>query len=119
MPHSRWSLILASCCGFAVLTLLYAAPEPPAANPDQPFHARLLEIATKYKAAPFAVPVDGHVPRWAPELCRMPEAGKDFIPSKPRTSASKDADTHGQKLYFLYAKDQSAYLDLGACPRNK
>jgi cytochrome P460 len=40
---------------------------------------------------------------WAPELCRLQV-------SKPRISASDDADTHGGKLYFLYAKDRAAYM---------
>jgi hypothetical protein len=123
MHLSRWSLILASCCGFAVLTLLHAAPAPEEkpVKQDQPFHARLLEIARQYKAPNpkatwgdenFTTPVDCQIPNWAPALCRMPEPGEDYLPAKLRSSASKDEDSHGQKLYFLYAKDKWAYLDV-------
>lgn len=40
---------------------------------------------------------------WAPELCWIK-------PSVGRISASDDADTHGRKLYYLYAKDRAAYV---------
>ena len=32
------------------------------------------------------------------------------MPSQARFSGSDEADTHGQKLYFLFAKDRSSYL---------
>jgi hypothetical protein len=41
--------------------------------------------------------------RWAPRLCMRPP------PPQPRLSASRDLETHGRKLYFLYAKDREAY----------
>jgi hypothetical protein len=66
------------------------------------FQARLLEIAKAYE--PFGR-VDDEA-RWAPYLCRMPN------PGAARFSASKDANTHGQKLYSLFAKDRSAYRAL-------
>lgn len=40
---------------------------------------------------------------WAPELCRMQ-------PSVGRISTSDDRDTHGGKLYYLYAKDRAGYI---------
>jgi hypothetical protein len=41
--------------------------------------------------------------RWAPWLCRIPMAATAYI------SESDDADTHGHKLYTLYAMDAEAY----------
>jgi hypothetical protein len=120
MYLTRWYLILASLGGFAALALLHAAPETNE-KPGRPFHAELLDIAAKYKALPrdgkgsitgevFITPVDADIPRWAPTLCRMPEPGVDYLQAKLRTSASTDEGTHGQKLYYLYAKDKPAYL---------
>lgn len=43
--------------------------------------------------------------RWAPYLCRQP------MPSQVRYSESDDESTHGRKLYFLYARHRSAYLN--------
>jgi len=40
---------------------------------------------------------------WAPTDCEAP------APSLPRQSLSHDAETHGRKLYHLYAKDFEAY----------
>lgn len=42
--------------------------------------------------------------RWAPFLCREP------LPGKAHFSASRDADTHGQKLYSLFVKNREAYI---------
>src|SRR5262249_34055635 len=41
----------------------------------------------------------------------------DFRPAEARTSASKDKETHGQKLYFLFARNRDAYLDLKSKPQ--
>lgn len=41
--------------------------------------------------------------RWAPWLCRMPQA------AAARFSESEHADTHGAKLYTLYAMDPVSY----------
>ncbi|MDA1265179.1 MAG: hypothetical protein O2816_08900 [Planctomycetota bacterium] len=43
--------------------------------------------------------------RWSPERCWMPPT------DHARLSASRDASTHGRKLYSLYAKDPAAYAD--------
>lgn len=40
---------------------------------------------------------------WAPRDCVAPD------PAPPRLSTSHDAETHGRKLYHLYAKDFEAY----------
>jgi len=68
-----------------------------------PFHARLLEIAATY-------PEYGRIDdqwRWAPVLCDAP-------PQMPalRVSASKASETHGRKLYSIFAKisDRGRYF---------
>jgi hypothetical protein len=42
--------------------------------------------------------------RRAPTACDAP------MPAGPRMSQSRDLETHGRKLYYLYAKDRTAYL---------
>lgn len=76
-----------------------APAEPPA---EPPFASRLREIARTY----FSYGEVDRTGRWAPTDCRAP------TPPSPRLSASKDAETHGRKLYYLYASDRSAYLKL-------
>ena len=64
------------------------------------FHERLLKIAEIY-------PVYGRVDdeaRWSPTFCRMPS------PAQAHYSRSTDDETHGQKLYSLFARDRSAYV---------
>lgn len=117
MNLSHWSLVLAATLGLSAVTLLRSAPVPadvPPARAAGPFDARLREIARTYKSELHASPVDGHMPRWAPLLCRLPIPGTDYLPASARVSASKDEATHGQKLYYLFAKDQLAYLNLTA-----
>jgi hypothetical protein len=88
----------------AVVLLIAFVPaigqDRPPAPSDDPIQAKLLEIGRTYKT--FGR-VDDEM-RWAPTLCREPN------PPVARYSASKDADTHGQKLYSLFARDASAYL---------
>ena len=67
---------------------------------DQPFHKELRKAAADYKSWGR---VDNEM-RWAPYLCRLPEPGKAHF------SASKDADTHGQKLYSLFVKERNNYF---------
>jgi hypothetical protein len=45
---------------------------------------------------------------WAPQLCKLP--------AKPalRPSRSTDEETHGRKLYYLYARHRDAYLSGGS-----
>lgn len=72
------------------------------------FDAQLLEIARTYENYGR---VDDET-RWAPELCRMP------MPSRARVSGSGDQQTHGQKLYFVFAKDHTRYgYGLGSEPQ--
>jgi hypothetical protein len=75
-------------------------PDEPVSEGTQRFHAQLLEIARTYK---HYGRVDDEA-RWAPFLCRMP------MPSVARFSASDEIDSHGRKLYFLFAKDRSSYV---------
>ncbi|MGE3806965.1 MAG: cytochrome P460 family protein [Gemmataceae bacterium] len=81
----------------------YGAAVPDQTEPiPQALRDRLLEIARTYEKIGR---VDDEF-RWAPGLCRMPNPGRVYF------SKSKDADTHGQKLYSLFAKDRLAYLRL-------
>lgn len=63
------------------------------------FVAELLSISQSYEEWSRL----GDVPNWAPELCTAPPA------TSPLVSQSRDEDTHGRKLYFLYARDVAAY----------
>jgi hypothetical protein len=89
---------LAGCSGLAVEADPGAVPG--AAENDPAFHAHLRELAVSY---PSYARVDDEL-HWAPYLCRMP------MPSYPRRSASMNLDTHGRKLYYVFAKDRDAYL---------
>lgn len=94
------------------------ALEEPIVKPAEPlddennpaFHAQLQEIARTYASLPT---VDGSSQaEWsrAMGLCRMPIEGLDYRVGQVRFSFSKDPATHGDKLYFLHAKDRNAYL---------
>lgn len=47
-------------------------------------------------------------PQWAPELCLPPQGVKG-----PRFSESKDSDTHGRKLYYLFCNQHQYYYSIG------
>lgn len=80
---------------------------PPSSMENNPaFHARLRELAGTYEG--FAR-VDDEL-HWAPYLCRQP------MPSSPRRSLSPDLDTHGRKLYYVFAKDRAGYLQRDGKP---
>ena len=81
-------------------------PDEPVSDGTQQFHARLLKIARTYK---HYGRVDDEA-RWAPFLCRMP------MPSVARFSTSDENDSHGRKLYFLFAKDRSSYVGKPKAP---
>lgn len=70
---------------------------------DDDIDQRLLKAIENYKD--FGR-VDDQI-RWAPWLCKMP------APSQARFSKSEDEDTHGQKLYFMFAKNRIEYLAAG------
>src|SRR4030095_1843321 len=70
-----------------------------AAAPRGPLEARALVIAAEYQGWGR---VDDEL-RGAPFLCRLP------LPGVARMSASTDAQTHGQKLYSVFAKERGQY----------
>ena len=79
-----------------------AAPAP--APSQESFRDQLLKVARDYLSYGR---VDDQI-RWAPQLCRIPNPGTAHV------SASKDADTHGRKLYSLFARDRDAYFFHGS-----
>jgi Cytochrome P460 len=90
-------------CGASILVALGSLTTlgcRPPADDSLPFEEELLRAAKEYKAWGR---VDDEV-RFAPELCRMPN------PGIARFSASEDADTHGQKLYSLFARHRKEYV---------
>jgi hypothetical protein len=80
------------------------APAPDAPSPDAvTIDPALAEQARGFAAAYLAWGrVDDEL-RWAPFLCRIPK------PGVAHASASMDADTHGQKLYSVFARDRDRY----------
>jgi hypothetical protein len=95
------------------------APEAPrkdeakavaATTPDDAgkvFHGKLLQVAREYKGYEL---VDG-TGRWSPVACSIP-----FSAPVARFSASKDEETHGKKIYLLYAhfvQDIRTYIEPG------
>jgi hypothetical protein len=96
MCARRFMLILASglslCLGSWSLADLPRQDEP-----EMPFHKEILKVAAEYKKWGR---VDDEM-RWAPGLCRSPNPGQVYI------SSSKDDDTHGKKLYSLFAKNRN------------
>lgn len=87
--------------GFFALLLVSAAQEKKDEN-DARFHPVLLSVAKSYESYG---KVEERI-QMAPALCMGP------TPSPLRLSASKDAGTHGKKLYYLYAFDAAAYLKI-------
>ena len=112
MSISRWLAAGGVLGSIAIGAMLRAAPNDIAptakkqtatAENNKAFHAKLLKIAAGYKAY-------GRVDdrnRWAPKLCAL-------VPSRARFSKSDEAETHGEKLYFLFAKDRAAYMSVAS-----
>jgi len=73
------------------------------AQVDQRFIHDLWAIAKLYKSH---ARVDDEA-AWAPFLCRMP------MPGDGRISMADGDDDHARKLYYLYARDRSNYLQYG------
>src|SRR5688572_3007975 len=98
MNRARLALFLLSFgAGLSGCHLPADDPKPEA---DPPFHPELRRAAAEY---PTWGRADEEM-RFAPVFCREPD------PSVARFSASPDADTHGRKLYFLFAKKRAEYL---------
>lgn len=79
----------------ALLALAGCAAPPPGPPP-----AAVTDAARDYHTCS-KVNTD---PNWAPTLCAPPPM------PPPLLSVSRDPDTHGRKLYYLFSKDQRAYL---------
>ena len=105
----RW-ISLATC----VFATAWPAAGNPSTTPGEQFHAELRAIARTYKTYRH---VEFAVAAWAPAYCRAPIPYKDFRPGEAHPSTSKDKNTHGQKLYFLFARDRQAYLQAAAKPQ--
>ena len=95
--------IVVACCVAAVMNAAEsgganAESGAPVVNEKQ-FHPIVLAVAAGYKKYR---KVD-EANRWAPTLCNS-------IDGDIRASASKDGETHGRKLYFLYAANAPEYL---------
>lgn len=99
-------------------SVLFGHAVEPAAekSPLKPeFSEQLLKISQEYESYGR---VDDIVRR-APALCAAPSLPK---PAAARVSGSGDLKTHGQKLYYLFAKDSREYLNYdpkGASPLAK
>lgn len=101
MLRSRLSLL--AIVGVFELMILVLSADAPKPQSDPPFEKELLKAAKDYKTW-------GRVDdesRWAPYLCREP------FPAMARFSSSSDADTHGRKLYSLFAKNRKEYIEIG------
>src|SRR5436190_1263978 len=84
----------------AALVVLGSCATPPS-------DPRLLKVAQDYSTY-------GRINdrlHWAPTLCQ------DVPSLSPRMSASRDPETHGRKLYHLYARHFDAYRMSGELPQ--
>lgn len=109
MTSSTLLSLTAGLCGCLIASGPQpAAPAttPPAAAAPKTLEQLALDAAANYKSwtrvSDFA--------HWAPTNCRVP------VPEGAQISESKDSDTHGRKLYFLFAKDAEAYKAIGRAP---
>jgi hypothetical protein len=102
-------------CGLTLsLAILVSRAEPekqarPTPESLKPFEKQMLDVAKTY---PKFGRVDDEF-RWAPWLCRIPN------PAQVRFSASKDEDTHGRKLYSVFAKERDKYHMLSLVQKEK
>jgi hypothetical protein len=118
MRHAPFLALLLFACSSLPCDGLQPAPDSAeqTALPKASFATRLLKIAADYKPdeqSPFIRALGdgitrgwtrlGDVPAWAPTLCMAPP------PPAPLVSDSRDAGSHGKKLYFLHARDVPAY----------
>jgi hypothetical protein len=103
VPMNCTRLLPLSVAGGLVMLASALTGAPEKADAENPFQKKLLQVTKNYKSWGR---VDDEA-RWAPLDCRAPN------PAKVRFSASPDADTHGQKLYSLFAKDRRAYITVG------
>jgi hypothetical protein len=95
-------LLIVAVGGSTMLGSWVSADSPRPVEPENPFHKDLLKVAAEYKTWGR---VDDEM-RWAPGLCRAPQPGRAHV------SASNDQQTHGQKLYSLFARHHQDYFYL-------
>jgi hypothetical protein len=76
-------------------------PKVASSSDGSEFHERLLKAAREYRS--FGL-IDNEM-NWAPAPCAAPNE-----PPAATFSNSGDADSHGSKLYFLFASDADSYL---------
>lgn len=82
-----------------------ASPAPAeTARAEGPFDKQLLAIAADYTRWPRV----SDKANWAPAMCRIP------APTGVQRSVSGDAETHGKKLYFVFARDSAAYTEMSS-----
>jgi hypothetical protein len=105
---SSLSLVLAGCAEAPNAQRKQSADPATSSAANATFEDQLLAIARDY---PQVGRVDGADPRWSPQYCEAPRVLNE---GQLRMSASKDSSTHGQKLYYLYARDRAAYLSPSA-----
>lgn len=107
-------LLIGALCGCDRSDLADPAVSPPAPadvssdTPSVEFSERLLEIAGEYKSYS---PVHLNM-NWAPVFCVAPVGRR----SAAVMSTSDDKQTHGRKLYYLFAAQLMPYRD---APRKK
>jgi hypothetical protein len=77
------------------------APSAADSSDGSEFHTRLLKAAREYQS--FGL-IDNEM-NWAPAPCAAPGE-----PPAPTFSKSDQADSHGSKLYFLFASNVDSYL---------
>lgn len=78
------------------------APSAPAIRATGKFDEQILTIAQQYKSYKRV----SDKTNWAPAMCRVP------LPTGAQQSSSNDEQTHGRKLYFLYASNEGAYEEM-------
>ncbi len=101
MKSAQAKLKLIAFVFLAVCLAPQASGDPILQTNNPQFHKVLLDIAAKYKSYG---KVDD-MAKWAPWLCAAPP------PPKARLSDSKDPNTHGRKLYFLFAANRNEYVE--------
>jgi len=97
-------LWIAALAGLCISGGVSSEDAPNAASPEkksiEQIRNDLLKIAAEYKSWGR---VDDQM-RWAPQLCLPGPPGRVYL------SASKDKETHGQKLYSLFVRRRDDYL---------
>lgn len=105
MTSSRLLLIVI-VAGLSALASTVPAVAPANATPgdsvDGPFHKAILKTAGEYVAWGR---VDDEM-RWAPTKCLSTAPGRVYV------SASQNEETHGRKLYSVFARQREDYASL-------